>query len=82
MRVWITMKFQTIPIKDRIKMRNKKIKAFQKLGFSMNEICGEMQKIGYNVSKTTVFFALNGRSKKANERNSRRRKINRLINKK
>lgn len=75
------MKFQTIPIKERIKMRNKKIKAFYKVGFSMDEICGQMQKIGYNVSKTTVFFALNGRSTKANKRNSSRRKIKRLINK-
>lgn len=56
-------------------MRNKKIKAFYKLGFSMEEVCREMQKLGYNVSKTTVFFALNGRSKKANDRRKKKRAI-------
>lgn len=69
------MKFQTIPIKDRVKMRNKKIKAFYKLGYSMDEVCVEMKKIGYAVSKTTVFFALNGRSKKANDRRRNKRSI-------
>lgn len=65
----------SIPIKERIKMRNKKIKAFYKIGYSMDEVCIEMKKLGYSVSKTTVFFALNGRSKKANERRKKKRAI-------
>lgn len=69
------MKFQTIPTKDRVKMRNNKIKAFYKLGYSMDEVCVEMAKIGYAVSKTTVFFALNGRSNKANARRKNKRSI-------
>lgn len=69
------MKYQTIPVKDRVKLRNNKIKAFYKLGYSMDEVCGEMKKIGYLVSKTTVFFALNGRSNKANARRKNKRSI-------
>lgn len=68
-------KEDSIPIKERLKMRNRKIKAFYKLGYSMDEVCVEMKKLGYSVSKTTVFFALNGRSKKANERRTKRRAI-------
>lgn len=62
-------------------MRNEKIKAFYKLGFSMDEVVVEMKKIGHSVSKTTVFFALNGRSNKANQRRKKKRGIIRNINK-
>ena len=48
-----------VPLKERIKIRNKKIKDLYKIGYSGDEIC-EMTKL----SKTTVFFAINGRSKK------------------
>lgn len=48
-----------IPRKERIKIRNKRIKALYRAGFSMAEICADQ-----NVSKTTVFFAIKGRSKK------------------
>lgn len=60
-------------------MRNKKIKEFYKLGYSMDEVCVEMKKIGYSVSKTTVFFALNGRSTKANKRRKKKRSIIRKL---
>lgn len=49
-----------IPSKERRKLRDRKIRALHRLGYSMDQICMEM-----NVSKTTVFFAVNpdGRSK-------------------
>lgn len=77
------LKNQTIPIKERIKMRNRKIKMLYRYGFSMDEVCGEMKKLGYNVSKTTVFFAVNGRSKKVDDRRKKKsaiiRKLNHLV---
>jgi hypothetical protein len=72
--------YQSIPIKERIKMRNRKIKMLYRYGFSMDEVCGEMKKLGYNVSKTTVFFAINGRSKKADDRRKRKGAIIRKLN--
>ena len=76
------MKYQTIPIKDRVKMRNKKIKTFYKLGYSMAEVCKEMKKLGYSVSITTVFFAINGRwTKEAKERRHKKQNIKRIIKK-
>ena len=48
-----------IPIKVRKQIRNDKIKTLYRKGFSMDEIC-----MTEGVSKTTVFFAINGRSKK------------------
>ncbi len=56
---------QIIPARERKKLRDKKIRAFYRLGYSMEEICSEMRKLGEGVSKTTVFFAINGRSKKS-----------------
>lgn len=53
-----------VPLKDRIKFRNRKIRSLYKLGYSMEQICAEMNKLGQGVSKTTVFFAIKGRSKK------------------
>ena len=64
-------------------MRNRKIKMLYRYGFSMDEVCGEMKKLGYNVSKTTVFFAVNGRSKKVDDRRKKKsaiiRKLNHLV---
>jgi len=71
---------QTIPIKERIKMRNRKIKMLYRYGFSMDEVCGEMKKLGYNVSKTTVFFAINGRSRKTIEKRKKKSAIIRKLN--
>ena len=45
--------------KYRKEQKNKEIKALYRKGYSMNEICAIQ-----SVSKTTVFFAINGRSKK------------------
>lgn len=73
-------KKESIPIKERIKMRNRKIKMLYRYGFSMDEVCIEMKKLGYNVSKTTVFFAINGRSNKANDRRKKKRSIIKKLN--
>lgn len=52
-----------IPVKVRRKLRDRKIRSLSKSGFSMDEICKVMSELGMGVSKTTVFFAVNGRSK-------------------
>ncbi len=70
---------ENIPLKEKLNIRNKKIKAFYRMGFSMDQVCIEMKKLGYIVSKTTVFFALNGRSKKADERKKKRRLIRQFL---
>ena len=65
---------QTIPLKELKKLRNKKIVALYRSGFSMDEVAREMQ-----ISKTTVFFAVNGRwTKKAAERRRVRKAIKKL----
>lgn len=71
----------TISKKERVQRRNKKIKMFYKLGYSMDEVCAEMNKLGYSVSKTTVFFAINGRSTKATDRQRKKRSIIRKLKK-
>jgi len=48
-----------VPIKERIKIRNKKIKDLSKIGYCLDEICA-MTKL----SRTAVFYAIRGRSKK------------------
>lgn len=48
-----------LPIKVRKQLRNQEIKALYRKGYSMDEICAIQ-----SVSKTTVFFAIKGRSKK------------------
>lgn len=48
-----------LPAKVRKELRDKDIRALYRKGYSMNEICAHK-----NVSKTTVFFAIRGRSKK------------------
>lgn len=53
---------RTIPLKEQRRLRNARIKSLYSSGFSMNEICRVL-----NVSKTTVFFAVN-RPKKAKSR--------------
>lgn len=55
---------ERIPLKVRKKQRDRKIKALYSAGYSMNEIC---VKEGH--SKTTVFFAINGRSSKRRRKN-------------
>lgn len=55
-----------IPIKVRKQLRNDKIKTLYKKGFSMDEIC-----MAEGVSKTTVFFAINGRSSKKTKKASK-----------
>lgn len=54
-----TREHQIIPIKERKKIQIREIKALYRIGYSMNEISRKM-----DVSKTTVFFALNGRRRK------------------
>ena len=36
----------------------------------MDEVVKAMSRLGYGVSKTTVFFAINGRSKKSAKKSS------------
>lgn len=51
---------EIIPIKERKKLRDREIRSMYRLGYSMNQICAKL-----NLSKTTVFFAVNkGRVKK------------------
>jgi len=59
---------QMIPFQERQRLqkqervrRDEEIRRLYKAGFSMNQIC---EKVG--VSKTTAFFAVNGRSKNKN----------------
>lgn len=54
-----------LPLKERRKIRDKKIRALHRIGYSYDEICVRMKEQGEGVSKTTVFFAINGRSKKS-----------------
>lgn len=54
-----------IPVKDRMRIRNKQIVGLYRSGLSMDEVVKAMSRLGYGVSKTTVFFAINGRSKKS-----------------
>lgn len=48
-----------LPIKEKKNIRDEKIRMLYKRGYSMDDICVMEQ-----VSKTTVFFAIQGRSKK------------------
>ncbi len=77
---------EIIPLKDRKRIRDRKIRA---LYFSapaserpsMAEIAAEVNRLGYNVSVTTVFFAINGRStKKTTDHKRQKRVVNRLLN--
>jgi len=45
---------QIIPVKIRKELRNKEIRALYRIGYTMEEICKKL-----DVSKTTVFFAVN-----------------------
>lgn len=58
------MKDFIIPIKERKRIRDEKIRSLHAQHYSQNEIVAEMSKLGMGVSKTTVFFAIKGRSKK------------------
>lgn len=69
-----------IPLKERRKIRDRKIRALYRLGYSMDEICSEMRTLGQGVSKTTVFFAINGRSKKSAEKRKVRRELKNKLN--
>lgn len=44
-----------IPLKEQRRLRNARIKSLYRQGHSMDDICRVL-----NVSKTTVFFAING----------------------
>lgn len=69
-----------IPVKERIRIRNKQIIALYKSGLSMGDVVTAMLKLGYNVSKTTVFFAINGRwTPEAKARRTKRRSLKGLI---
>lgn len=78
-----------ISSKERRKIRDQKIRALYRKGrgYSMDEIVLIMKKEGkgVGVSKTTVFFAINGRSidtaKKMKKKREVRKGINNLINK-
>lgn len=74
-----------IPIKERIKIRNKQIIALYKTGLSMEEVAIAMGKLGHNVSKTTVFFAVKGRErtlkKKVKTLSKTRSELNQVVNK-
>jgi hypothetical protein len=65
-----------IPLKERKKIRDKQIVALYKSGLSMAEVVIAMSKLGYSVSKTTVFFAINGRwTPEAKERRIKRNRF-------
>lgn len=73
-----------IPIKKRRDARDRIIRTLYNKGkgLSMDEICVEMQRLGQGVSKTTVFFAINGRStKKMNKKREDRKKVKKYLNK-
>lgn len=63
---------EIIPVKVRKEMRDRKIRALYnsqpKGSRSMELVVKEMQRLGYSVSKTTVFFAIKGRSKKSSKK--------------
>lgn len=61
-------------ITKRKELRDKKIRAHYRNGLSMNDIC-EIER----VSKTTVFFAIHGRSKKSVEDTSKRKALKRAL---
>lgn len=70
-----------VPIKKRREARNKKILALSKKGYSITEICNAMALLGESISRTTVFFALNGRwTKKAAERRKVRKSVRKTNN--
>lgn len=60
---------EIIPVRVRKEMRDRKIRALYyaqpKGSRSMDSVVHEMKRLGYSVSKTTVFFAIKGRSKKS-----------------
>ena len=67
---------EIIPAKERKKIRDRKIKALYRLGYTMDQIVAEMKQLGQNVSKPTVFFAIKGRAREVNvaAHNAKRRK--------
>lgn len=65
-----------IPRREKNRIRDKRIRGLYREGLSMDEVVLEMRRFGYGVSKTTVFFAINGRySKKV----ATRRKLKRTL---
>lgn len=50
---------ERLPIKERVELRNKKIRDLHRLNYSTEEISSIL-----NVSRTTIFFVINGRTKK------------------
>lgn len=54
-----------LPFKQRIalhrQLKGDKIRAFYRMGYSMNECVEQMRKIKMPVSKSTVFFAIHHR---------------------
>ena len=77
------MNKEFIPTKERIRVRNKQIVALYKSGMSMDNVVEAMTKLGYSVSKTTVFFAVNGRygcSEQFYDRRRQKKALKRIIN--
>jgi len=69
-----------IPVKERIKIRNRQIVALYKAKMSIDDVCSAMLKLGYQVSRTTVFFAINGRwTKEAKERRQIRNRLKKSV---
>jgi hypothetical protein len=65
-----------IPLKERKRIRDQKIRALYRILKSMDLVVLEMKKLGYGVSKTTVFFVVNGRSTK---KSAEKRKIRKSL---
>ena len=63
--IFRTDDLQNIPLKERNRIRDKKIRALYKLGYSMDQIVIEFKRLGFGVSKSTVFYAIKGRDKKS-----------------
>ncbi len=53
-----------LPYKERVRIKYRKIRALYRMGYSYEEVVREMRELGESVSKTTVFFAVNGRATK------------------
>lgn len=70
-----------IPSKERKTLRDKKIRALYQTGlYSMDDVVIEMGRLGHGVSKTTVFFAINGRwTKKAADRRRSKKRFKKLL---
>jgi rRNA-processing protein FCF1 len=65
---------EIIPARERRRIRTRKIKVLYSLGYTMDQIVEELHKLGMDISKTAVFFAIRGRVSKAKKAEVMRKK--------